>query len=81
MKKYILSNKAVKDLVGISQYSRTEFGEAQVKAYLTGLKEILFQLSDNPLLGQNVADIRPHYVATCSKGIQSTFTKSIPESG
>lgn len=61
MKTYKLSNRAVKDFISISQYSRITFGESQTKAYLTGLNEILLQLSENPQLGQNVPDIRPHY--------------------
>lgn len=61
VKKYKLSNKAATDLVAISHYLQKEFGEQQAKAYLTGLKEILLQLSNNPALGQNVTDIRPNY--------------------
>lgn len=58
---YILSNKAEQDLRRIYRYSQLNFGENQAAAYLTGLEEIINNVSNNPAIAQKVEDIRPNY--------------------
>lgn len=61
MKSYRLSDKAVVDLRNISRYTNIEFGPAQARAYITGLKETVLQLSEQPQMAQMVNEIRVGY--------------------
>lgn len=61
MKSYRLSDKAVIDLRNISRYTNIEFGPAQARAYMTGLKEAVLQLSVQPQMAQRVNEIRAGY--------------------
>ncbi|GMR16137.1 MAG: type II toxin-antitoxin system RelE/ParE family toxin [Gammaproteobacteria bacterium] len=58
---YILSNKAEKDLRGIYQYSKLNFGDGQAVAYLTGLEECLNDVANNPAMAHKIDNIRPSY--------------------
>ena len=58
---YKLSNKAEQDLRAIYRYTFNSFGHAQADAYLTGLEELLIELSNTPKLAQKVDNIRTNY--------------------
>jgi toxin ParE1/3/4 len=60
-KTYRLSNKAAADLRGIAKYTTQEFGQAQAKAYLTGLDEAVAQLALQPSMAQKACELRTGY--------------------
>jgi len=61
MAKYILSQKASKDLANIFQYTYKNFAISQAEAYLSELEECFIMLSVQPDLAHKVEDIRKEY--------------------
>jgi len=61
MAKYILSQKASKDLANIFQYTYKNFAISQAESYLSELEECFIMLSVQPDLAHKVEDIRKEY--------------------
>jgi len=61
MTKYILSQKASKDLVIIFQYTYKNFAISQAEAYLSELEKCFVMLSNQPDLAHKIEDIRKGY--------------------
>ncbi|WP_323816556.1 type II toxin-antitoxin system RelE/ParE family toxin [Cellvibrio sp. NN19] len=51
MGKFLLTDESVEHLKAIANYSRKTWGIQQQKQYLSGLRSVLSQLSETPLMG------------------------------
>ena len=61
MTNYTLSNKAVKDLENIYDYTVKEFGRDQAARYLSGIGDCLSEISQQPMLSPSIEDIKRDY--------------------
>ncbi len=59
MPDFRLSERAVRDLVDIYDYTENAFGAYQAEAYHAGLERILDLLASFPRIGRTIAEITP----------------------
>ncbi|WP_175416263.1 type II toxin-antitoxin system RelE/ParE family toxin [Aggregatimonas sangjinii] len=55
---YVISAKARGDIKSIAKYTIKEFGESQSLKYANGLKDILWELANNPELGRRYVAVK-----------------------
>ena len=56
---YRITAPAETDLIGIARYTRSQWGQERVAAYVNGLFEAFGRLAESPEIGQLRDDLRP----------------------
>lgn len=59
MGRYVFSQQAEDDLIGIYRYGYLNYGERQANAYMAALKQKCQFLSDNPLVCRERSEFTP----------------------
>lgn len=58
---FVLTKKALSDLIEIGRYTNKRWGTEQRNTYLTSLDDCFQQLAINPLKGKDCSEIRSGY--------------------
>ena len=59
MADYWFTGKAQKDLSDIVEYTRNEWGSAQILAYINSIEGACQMLAENPGIGKDVREVAP----------------------